>query len=74
MALVSQVVGHLSAAPAWLFFCQLVQFLLYFVIIRFAGLIAIRAAIQIYCSAGLPFAYLMLCDRVFDELSLLFRF
>jgi hypothetical protein len=72
MPLIPQVVCHLSAAPARLTFCQLVKFLDDLVIICFLGLIAIGAAIQIYCAASLPFTQLMLRDCVLDQFTLFF--
>jgi hypothetical protein len=50
------------------------QFFYNFLIIRFAGLIAIGATIQIYGSAGLPFAQIMFDDCILDQLTLLFWF
>jgi hypothetical protein len=72
MSLISQVVSHLSATPARLFFYQLPQFLFNFVIISFTGLIAIGAAIQIYYSTGLPFDQFVFGDCVLDQISQLF--
>jgi len=55
MTMISQVVGHLSATPTWLAFCQLAKFLHNFVIIGFASLVAIGTAVQVHHLAGLPF-------------------
>ena len=74
MPLIPQVVCHLFAAPARLAFCQLVKFLDDLVIICFLGLIAIGAAIQIYCATGLPFAQLVLGYGIVDKFTLFFWF
>jgi hypothetical protein len=74
MSLISQVVGHFSATPTWLFFCQLLQFLHNLLIIRFAGLIAISTAIQIHYSTGLSLTQPAFSHYVFCQLAPLFHF
>jgi hypothetical protein len=64
--------GYIVYAPSkWQ---QLLLFVHDFVIICFAGLIKIGAAIQTHCSTSLPFAQLVFCNSIFGQLSLFFRF
>lgn len=74
MTLVSQVVGHLSTAPTWLAFCQLLQLLHNFVISCFPGLVAIGTAMHVYRPTGLPLAQPASVHYVFCQLTPLFHF
>jgi len=74
MTLISQVIGHLSAAPAWLTLCQLVKFLHDLVIICFLGLIAIAAAMQVHRSTGLSLTQPAFLHYVFCQLTPFFHF
>jgi len=74
ITLISQVIGHLSAAPTWLTLCQLVKFLDDLVIICFLGLIAIGAAMQVHRSTGLSLTQTAFVHYVFCQLAPLFHF
>jgi hypothetical protein len=64
MTLVSQVVGHLPAAPPRLTLRQLLQCLYDVLIIAFLGQVAVRAAVQVHCPAGQSLADAVLLDRI----------